>query len=76
MHIVHKLFDKYGRATPLEALPVRAIRTSHLDLCGRYTRRHSSVVKLPKGTRRHPGKRCIVCLGKKQQKDTIQMQEV
>jgi hypothetical protein len=70
MHVVQKLFEKYGGATPLEALPVRAIKTLHPDPSGRFTGRHFPDVNPLTGTRKRASKRCVVCMDKKEWKDT------
>jgi hypothetical protein len=68
MHIVHKLFEKYGGATPSEAVLARAIRTSRSFW--KIQREAFPDVNPPIGTRKHASKRCVICICKKEWKDT------
>jgi hypothetical protein len=74
MYIVQKLFEECGGATPLKALPVRAIRTLSPDPSGRFTERYFPDMNPPTATRKHASIRCVVCMGKIEWKDKIQVQ--
>jgi hypothetical protein len=63
MHIVQKLFEKYGGATPSKALPIKTIRTLPPDPSGIFTGRHFPDVN-PSGTKKLASKRCVVCMDK------------
>jgi hypothetical protein len=74
MDIIQKLFQKCGGATPIETLPVRAIRTLPPDHTERYIGRHFPAVSHLTGIRKHASKRCVVCIEKKERNDSIQLQ--
>jgi hypothetical protein len=69
MAVVQKLFHKYRRLTPPEALQIRTMKTLHSYPTGRFTQMYFHDVNPPTGTRKHATRRCMVCVERKDVQD-------
>ena len=71
LQLIEKLIEKYNGSTPPEAMPVLPVKNLPPTPAERFSARHFPDTFPPSGTRAHTRKRCVVCLGKKERRETM-----